>query len=72
MIFALSRSKCDPTGPVAAATCDDFVQWLQSSALAFLDSNLKGMTGATDWLGSDNLVSGAELTQPGVVEWDRK
>lgn len=72
MIFALSRNRCDPAGPVDAVSCDDFVQWLQSAALAFLDSNLKALPGATDWLESENLVNGADLTQPGVVEWDHK
>jgi hypothetical protein len=66
-VFALGSQTCVDQG-VAPAKCDEFVRWLSSSALAFLDGHVRGIPAALQWLQSDR----AERASRGIAEWLRK
>jgi hypothetical protein len=67
MLFELNAAKC-PQMNVDAAKCGEMVRWLSSAALAFLDSHVKQLPAALQWLQSKNI----EQASGGVAEWQRK
>ena len=67
MLFELNAAKC-PQMNVDAAKCGEMVRWLSSAALAFLDSHVKQLPAAVQWLQSKNI----EQASGGVAEWQRK
>jgi hypothetical protein len=50
------------------ARCELFIDGLEATALAFLDSYVKGAPNATAWLASDNIV----LASDGTVQWQKR
>ena len=67
MLFELSASQCSVLN-VDQAKCDEFVRWLSSAGLAFLDGHVRGVPAALQWLQSDRVRNASR----GVAEWLRK
>ena len=64
--FGLNPDACKRTG--SDALCGNMVRWVRSSAVAFLDAQLRALPEATDWLNSESIVAASS----GMVEWRRK
>ena len=66
-LFGFNIAECISRG-VAPGKCTAFRQWLASSALAFLDANVRGSIVARTWL----LGGFIQQASGGIVEWKSK
>jgi hypothetical protein len=68
-LFALSTNKCsDPRINVGQQKCDEIARWLKSTALAFLDAQVRNDPFALLWLRTDNI----EAASRDIAEWQFK
>jgi len=68
-LFELSTDKCsEPRINVNQAKCDEIARWLKSTALAFLDAQVRNDLFALLWLRSDNVVAASR----DIAEWQFK
>jgi len=66
-IGTLDTDACVAAG-VAQASCTNFDDWLRAGVLAFLDSNVRGVAGATAWLKGGLIAPASNRT----VIWSSK
>jgi len=64
MLFELNTAECAAKN-VDQGKCDEIARWLRSTALAFLDAQLRQNPLAIQWLRSNNI----ETASGGVAEW---
>ena len=64
MLFELNTAECAAKN-VDQGKCDEIARWLRSTALAFLDAQLRQNLLAIQWLRSNNI----ETASGGVAEW---
>jgi hypothetical protein len=68
-LFELSTDKCsEPRINVNQAKCDEIARWLKSTALAFLEAQVRNDLFALLWLRSDNIAAASR----DIAEWQFK